>query len=212
MSTHELRTVSDPVSRSVCDTVRILSPDLLHLGENVHIMDYAVIGVPNEDNEVCANDSERCVRIGAGTTLYPSTVVYEGATLGENVVMGEGTRVGSRTIIGDRTRVLYNAQVHDNVRVGSDCVIGGFIADNSSLGTGTSVFGALVHRYESRDPRSWAEVDEQGPTLGDNVLIAWGAVIVGSVTIGSGARIYPNSVVTRDVAKEEKFDGRWERN
>ena len=208
MPTHALRRVSDPVFRRVYDTVRILSPDFLYLGENVHIMDYAVIGVPNEDHDVCAKDSERCVRIGTGTTLYPNTVVYEGATLGENVVMEEGTRVGSRTIIGDRTRVLYNAQVHDNVRVGCDSVIGGFIADNSSLGTGTSVFGALVHRYDISDPRCWTEVDEQGPKLGDNVLVAWGAVIVGSVTIGSGARIYPNCVVTRDVAEEEKFNGR----
>ena len=196
-----------PTTRRVHDTARLLSPDLMHLGNNVHIMDYAVIGVPNEYGDDFERDSDRCVRIGDGTTLYPHIVIYEGATLGADVVMEEGTRVGSRTVIGDRTRIVYNAQIHDHVRTGADCVIGGFIADNVTVGSRTSVFGALVHRYSSRDPRQWADEDEPGPTLGDDVLIAWGAVIVGDVRIGSRAHICPNCVVTHDVAEGEKFDG-----
>jgi len=196
-----------PATRRVHDTVRILSPDLLRLGNNVHIMDYAVIGVPNEYSDAFKQDSDRCVQIGDGTTLYPHTIIYEGATLGAEVVMEEGTRVGSHTVIGYRTRVVYNAQIHDNIQVGAECIIGGFIADNVTVGSRTSIFGALVHRYSGRDPRRWADEDEPGPTLGDDVLVAWGAVIVGGVRIGNGAHIYPNCVVTRDVAEGEKFDG-----
>lgn len=196
-----------PVTRRIHETVRILSPDSLRLGSNVHIMDYAVIGVPNECSDGFKEESDRRVQIGDGATLYPHTVLYEGATLGADVVMEEGTRVGSHTVIGARTRIVYNAQIHDNIQVGADCIIGGFIADNVIVGNGTSVFGALVHRYSGRDPRRWADEDEPGPTLGDEVLVAWGAVIVGRVRIGNGAHICPNCVVTRDVAEGEKFDG-----
>lgn len=196
-----------PATRRIHDTVRILSPDLLRIGNNVHIMDYAVIGVPNEYGDGFKQDSDRCVQIGDGTTLYPHTVIYEGATLGTEVVMEEGARVGSHSGIGDRTRIVYNAQIHDHIQVGADCIIGGFIADNVTVGDRTSIFGSLVHRYSARDPRLWADEDEQGPTIGDDVLIAWGAVIVGEIRIGSGAHVYPNCVVTRDVAEGEKFDG-----
>ena len=199
--------MSPPTGRKVHETARILSPDLLYLGRNVHIMDYAVIGVPNEHDDGFEQDSDRRVRIGDNATLYPHTVIYEGATLGARVVTEEGTRVGSRTRIGDRTRILYNAQIHDNIQIGDDCVIGGFIADNVTVGNRTSVFGALIHRYSARDPRRWSDEDEPGPMLGDDVLVAWGAVIVGGIRIGSGAHIYPNCVVTRDVDEGEKFDG-----
>lgn len=38
------------------------------------------------------------------------------------------------------------------------------------------------------------------PTIGDDVFIGCGAVILGPVTIGDGARIAPNSLVITDVA------------
>ncbi|UWU75159.1 serine acetyltransferase [Bradyrhizobium huanghuaihaiense] len=45
--------------------------------------------------------------------------------------------------------------------------------------------------------RAW---DEPGcPTIGDNVVIYTGAVIVGPTSIGEGANVAANAVVTRDV-------------
>ncbi|MFT4156835.1 MAG: serine acetyltransferase [Microbacterium sp.] len=37
------------------------------------------------------------------------------------------------------------------------------------------------------------------PTIGDDVEIGVGAVIIGAVTVGAGAKIGPNAVVFRDV-------------
>ena len=197
-----------PLIGKIHDTAPILEPDMLDLGENVHIMDYAVVGLPNPDNDLFENESQRRIRIGENSTIYPMSVIYEGATLGAGVVMAERTTVGSLTVIKDRVRILYHAQIHDRVRVGADSVIGGFTAGNVTIGSRCSVFGSLVHRYVNNDPRSWDDVDELGQTLGDDVLVAWGAVIIGDVRIGWGAHIYPNCVVTRDVAEEEKFSGR----
>jgi serine O-acetyltransferase len=41
------------------------------------------------------------------------------------------------------------------------------------------------------------------PTIGDDVIIGAGAVVVGKVHVGDGARIGPNCVVTADVAPGE---------
>ncbi len=43
------------------------------------------------------------------------------------------------------------------------------------------------------------ERSKRHPTIGDNVLIGMGAKVLGNITVGDGARIGANAVVTRDV-------------
>lgn len=50
-------------------------------------------------------------------------------------------------------------------------------------------------------------MDKGNPTLGNNVRIAPGAVILGPITLHDGATIGPNAVVTRDVAAGEILVG-----
>jgi serine O-acetyltransferase len=50
-------------------------------------------------------------------------------------------------------------------------------------------------------------MDKGNPTLGNNVRIAPGAVILGPITLHDGATIGPNAVVTRDVAPGEVLVG-----
>ncbi len=49
--------------------------------------------------------------------------------------------------------------------------------------------------------------DFQGPTIGRNVHIGTGAKVIGPVTVGAGARIGANSVVTHDVAPDTTVIG-----
>ncbi len=179
----------------------------LNCGGNVTIMDYAVVGLRNYYQDIFTDDAQRRVSLGDNVIVYPMALVYEGATLEAGVIMEERTTVGSLTRIGARSRVLYHAQVNDKVHVGVDCVVGGFVADNTKIGDRCSIFGALVHTYRTRDPRTWDAEDEMGPTVGDDVLIGWGAVVIGNVTIGSGSYIYPNTVVTRDIPQGHNFYG-----
>lgn len=182
-----------------------ISPELIHLGKGVAIRDFVVIGLPNDDQTLFKDESSRHVWIGSNTILNPFAVVFEGATLGDSVVLEERTTVGSLTKIGARTRILYQAQVYDNVIVDTDCIIGGFIGNNCKIGSKCSIFGNLVHRYNKADPRLWSIEDEEGPTIEEGVLVGFGAVIVGKITIGAGARIRPNAVVTRDVSSGEIY-------
>ncbi|HEY6185239.1 MAG TPA: hypothetical protein VIW67_23575 [Terriglobales bacterium] len=171
-------------------------------------MDFAVIGLPNYYRDIFAKPEERIVRIGDDCRIYPWALVYEGATLEANVIMEERTTVGSRTSVGTRTRILYQAQINDHISVGQDCVVGGFVADNSRIGNKCSVFGSLVHSYANPDPTAWDITDEDGPVLEDHVFVGWGAVVVGNVRIGAGAWILPNSLVTENIPPGMKYGGR----
>lgn len=179
-------------------TARIITPDRLVLSSNVRISDFTVIGQRNYYDPF-SNEDDKRVRLGNNVLLYPMVVVFEGATLMDDVIMEERTSVGSLTQVGARTRILYQSQVNDNVVVGEDCVIGGFVADNTTIGKRCSVFGSLIHRYRSRDPKLWAVEDEPGPIIGNDVVIGWQSVIIGPVHVGAGAFIHPNAIIKNDV-------------
>jgi UDP-3-O-[3-hydroxymyristoyl] glucosamine N-acyltransferase len=185
----------------VSQTAVIHNVGLHTIADTAVIMDFAIIGLQNYYQDLFTHPDDRAIQIGEEVRIYPHAVVYEGARLGRGVVLEERTTVGSLTKIGARSRILYQAQVYDKVVIGEDCVIGGFVADNCVVGACCSVFGALVHRYAKMDTRTWDATDEEGPTLEENVMVGWGAVVAGAVRIGAGSRIFPNSVVTRDIER-----------
>lgn len=193
---------------SIARTVITHNQERLCIGKCVTIMDYAVIGLPNHYQDIFETDHQKKVKIGDGCKIYPWALVYEGATLEANVIMEERTTVGSLTTVGTNTRIVYQAQVNDKITIGSDCVIGGFVGDNCRIGKNCSVFGSLVHKYENSNPTSWDTTDEQGPLLEDGVVIGWGAIIVGNITIGTGARVLPNVLVTENIPAGTKYVGR----
>jgi serine O-acetyltransferase len=145
------------------------------------------------------------VKIGKRCIIYPWCLIFEGASIGDSVEVHERCTIGSLTVVGSQSIILYGAQVHDNIRIGKKCIIAGFVADNTIVGDGCSVFGALVHQYKSPGRGRWDNTNEIGPTLGKNVVVAWGAVIAGPVRIGNGAWIAPNSVVTTDVPAGARY-------
>jgi len=193
---------------NIAPTAIIKNPEAVHIGHDVTIMDYAIIGVANYYQDLFDNDRKRRVVIGDRSRIYPWALIYEGANIGADVVMEERTTVGSLTTVGARTRILYQAQINDQIRIGEQCIIGGFVADNCSVGNRCSVFGALVHRYLTPSLEAWDTTDEPGPILEDDVVVGWGAVLVGQITVGRGARILPVTLVTENVAPGERYYGR----
>lgn len=171
----------------------------VQIGKGANIHKSAIVGFPNRDSDTFIDATERLVQIGKNSIVYPWALIYEGAIIGEQVEIHERCTVGSKTTIGKRSLVLYGAQIHDNCEIGQSCVVGGFVADNCRIGDGSSIFGALVHKYGTPGRRDWDDTDEAGPIVGKNVVVGWGAVIVGPVTIGDDSWIAPNCVVTEDV-------------
>ncbi len=76
------------------------------------------------------------------------------------------------------------------VVVGETSVIG----DNVTLYHGVTL-GGVAPSVDSDSQRD----QKRHPTLGDNVIVGSGAQVLGPITVGHGARVGANAVVTKDV-------------
>lgn len=105
----------------------------------------------------------------------PCAVVYRPLFIFVRNVYGIEIPASAR--IGRRLRISHQHGIvlHPNVEIGDDCVI----RQNVTIG------GVLGHQH--------------APRLGNRVDVAAGAIILGRVRIGDGARIGPNAVVTMNV-------------
>lgn len=111
------------------------------------------------------------------------TVVHPQASVSEFASIDEGCAVAARAIIGPEVKIGPNSIINHAAVVDHDCVIGAFshIAPNATLGGGVSV--------------------------GREVLIGSGAVILPGIEIGDGAVIGSGAVVTRDIPEGDKVIG-----
>jgi serine O-acetyltransferase len=99
-----------------------------------------------------------------------------------SVELGEGTRFphnGLGVVIHGATKIGKNCQIYQNVTLGGD------------------------GRRRDRDANGVAAV----PTIGDDVTIYAGAVVIGPVIIGEGATIAANAVVVTSVPAGAVFGG-----
>jgi len=138
--------------------------------------------------------------LGAGVWIGEQVLVGTGCRIGDGVILDHQVIVESDVQIGCRTLACYRAHICSEVVAGDDCILGGFIGERSQIDDGARVFGALVHRH----PRQWGGWDDDesmtmGPRIREGAFIAFGAVIVGDVTIGTGAYVGANAIVRGDV-------------
>ena len=95
-------------------------------------------------------------------------------------------------------RWLTGIEIHPGAKIGS-CVfidhgMGVVIGETAEIGDGCTIYqgvtlgGTSLYRGEKRHP-----------TLGEGVMVAAGAKVLGGFTVGAGARIGSNAVVVREV-------------
>jgi acetyltransferase-like isoleucine patch superfamily enzyme len=138
----------------------------------------------------------RPVSVGERTVICNHTVIYEGVSIGEDSYVDDFVRIGADTRIGARTMLLYGARVYDDVEIGSDCRVTGLVPKGVRIRDNVTIMGNLVHKY--RRPLNWL-VDEPSPLIEDDVVVGYGAVVVGDVTIGAGSYVAANATVTKAV-------------
>lgn len=134
------------------------------------------------------------VHIGEYCILGRGVILEDGVIVDHQVIIEQDCRIGERTL------VCYRAQVCAESTIGSGCVVGGFVGERSSIGDRVRIFGALVHNH-GRPAGGWDDEDQAatGPKVEDEAFIAFGAVIVGAVSIGRKAYVGANAVVRKDV-------------
>jgi acetyltransferase-like isoleucine patch superfamily enzyme len=131
--------------------------------------------------------------VGAGTVIVRPHQLrgVDRITIGRDCAIYDGAwlaveKGGGPLTIGDGTYLGHAVHVHaiDPVAIGSRCVL----ADGVYV---TSTDHDRTHRHLTHGT---------GPvTIGDDVFLGQRAVVLGGVTIGTGATVAAHAVVTRDV-------------
>jgi acetyltransferase-like isoleucine patch superfamily enzyme len=146
---------------------------------------------------------------GRGASIGATSRIYfdQGGSLelGDGVGLGRDTHVqtGGRVRIGARTGINDRARLYGDVAIGRGCAIG----PNLFAASGEHLF---------RTSQPWLPLEMQVPdgeqpsrpvTIHDDCWIGINVVITPGITIGRGAVVGANAVVTRDVPPYEVWAG-----
>ncbi|MES2155578.1 MAG: DapH/DapD/GlmU-related protein [bacterium] len=125
-------------------------------------------------------------------------LIERGCTLGTGVSIEDHATIETGAHIGAGSFVVQGARVGANAEIGPGCVLAGFLAERSVVGRNSRISGSLLHRHDSPHI-NWDDYDEPAPTIGDQVFIATGAMVIGPVSVGSHSYVAAGAIVTKDV-------------
>lgn len=175
-------------------------------GAGIFVGPFAVIGATYRRVAGEPLPARQITRLGDRCEVGPHARVLRGSHIGKRVSVDGGCTVEQDVDVGDDSRLIYHCIVCNSVRIGRHAIIGGFIGERSRVGDYCRVFGQLVHRQD--DPAvPWDDQEEDPPTLEDHVLVGFGAIIIGGVTVGSRSCISAGAVVTRNVPRGSIVSG-----
>ena|ERR1700720_3775119 len=140
------------------------------------------------------------------------TILAENVDVGYYSIVGTGCRIGPETIIDDhcivesrveigrRNLLIYRSHLCNDVRIGNDCIIGGFVGERTVIGNSCRIFGQIVH-LQTNPLIGWDNdsAEEEAPVVKDYAFIGFGAIVAGSVTIGRKSYVCAGARVTKNV-------------
>jgi acetyltransferase-like isoleucine patch superfamily enzyme len=173
---------------------------LCKIAPNVSIGEFSIIG-----------KSSRPTNDGTKSKTKPKeTIIQDNCFIGSHVTIGEGTIIEKDTAIEDygaiednvtigaSSYIVHGARICSKSIIGHNCVIGGFIAERSKVGSYSRVFGMLIHKQD--DPsKEWDLLEEEAPNLKCKVIVGMGAQVIGGINIEEHVYICSGAVVTKDV-------------
>ncbi len=160
----------------------------------------------------CIDDELEAFRVTARAAIFEHNTMHPGDRGGMGPkLQALLARIGTDALIEAPFHCAYGFNIHlsQDVFLNTGCVI----LDSAPVRIGArSMLGPAVHIYcadHHRDPRKRAVGQERAlpVTLGADVWIGGGAIILPGITIGDGAIVGAGSVVTRDVAPGTRFAG-----
>jgi serine O-acetyltransferase len=121
-------------------------------------------------------------------------------------------RAGFRTlarIISHTGRCLTGIEIHPGAQIGRrlfiDHGMGVVIGETAEIGDDVLIYHGVT--LGGLTLESTGKPGKRHPTIGSNVAIGAGAQVLGPISIGEGARIGANAVVSRDVPMGETVTG-----
>lgn len=153
---------------------------------------------------VGVKDSFQSGLIEPNVNIGHHCVIYQSAHLQSDVTVDDYCRIGSRSVIGRRSRVLYGAKIYADVRIGADCIVGGFIPNRVVIEDMVTFFGKIAHSYRDATVL-WDSVQEPSPIVRRGSVVGMDALIVGPVVIGPRSYVAAGEIVRADVPADHIF-------
>lgn len=184
------------------------------IGDNVRIDDFADIGkLPMKAaNSATTNGDckpEPC-KIGSGSIIGTSAIVYAGCTLGEGVLIADLATVREDVTIGDKTIIGRGASVENQCKVGSYCKIetDAYICAYSVIEDRCFIAPCVVTSNDNYAGRSEKRYKEYGGiTVKKGGRIGAGTVVLPHKIIEGDGFAAAGSVITKNVGAKEIFAG-----
>lgn len=183
-------------------------------------------GVDILDTNNCYVDPR--VKIGAGTTLLPGTILRGETSVGKNCTVGPNTmltdcavgdetevnasqaaqsRIGSHTNVGPFAYLRPGSVVGDHVKVGDFVEV-----KNSVIGNGTKIshltyvgdsdVGERVNFGCGTVTTNYDGFQKYRCTIGDDVFLGCNTNLIAPVTVGRGSYTAAGSTITNDVPED----------
>lgn len=169
----------------------------VHLGENVEIGDFVVIGQPPRGRA----PGELPTIIGDGAVIRSHTVIYAGNRIGQRFQTGHGALLREENEVGDDVSIGSGSVVEHHVRIGNGVRIHSqaFVPEYSTLEDGCWLGPrvALTNVLHPLCPK--AKVCLRGPTIKRGAKIGANATILPDLVVGEGALVGAGAVVVKDV-------------
>ncbi|MEM3018233.1 MAG: DapH/DapD/GlmU-related protein [Candidatus Bathyarchaeia archaeon] len=184
------------------------------IGESTYIGKGCVVGHPRRDDlkrilsdEITDSNlpgrtvlGRRCV-VRSGSIIYSNVVLEDDVELGHNVVLREEVRVGKRTMVG--TNVVIDGE--SEVGMGVSIQTGVYICRRSKIEDFVFLGPCCVFTNDKYLMRLKTEI--KGPTVKNRASIGANSTLMPGVTVGAGAVVGAQSVVTDDVQAASVFFG-----
>ncbi len=123
------------------------------------------------------------LKIGNGTRIWQYSIVLPGARIGENCNICSHCLIENDVVVGDRVTVKSGVQLWDGLRVGDDV----FIGPNATFAND------IFPRSKKTPEKFLVTLVETGASIGA------GATILPGITIGENSMVAAGAVVTRSV-------------
>lgn len=174
------------------------------IGDGCYIGARTIIGQPSNyeldeylNSAGPGQSSSNKTIIGNKVFIQPNVVISQDVIIGDNVRIDPFITVCEHSRVGDNTKIIYSSQIHENVKIGNDCIIGGFLCDYSKVGNSVSMMGSLLHCY--RD--GWnddEDLENQSPIIEDHSIIGYHSLVIGNVRIKRNSFILAGAIVTKN--------------
>ena len=155
-------------------------------GAIVHATAVLEAGVTVDPGAVIGPGAE----IGAGTVVASHAVIGPQVRIGRNCSIGAGSTIQA-SLIGNRVIIHPGARIGKGVFI--DHGMGVVIGETCEIGDNVTLFQGVTLGGTGK------EKGKRHPTIEDNVMIASGAKVLGSMRIGRGSKIGAGSVVLQEV-------------